>query len=53
MHFAALGRAFQADRRGFRPIEGGPEGGGSVLWIVAIKSSTKARADGLAALPLA
>jgi hypothetical protein len=28
--FASLGRAFQADSRGFSPIEGGPEGGGSV-----------------------
>ena len=30
MHFASLGRAFQADGRGFSPIEGGLEGGGSV-----------------------
>ena len=29
-HFASLGRAFQADGRGFSPIEGGLEGGGSV-----------------------
>jgi hypothetical protein len=29
MHVASLGRAFQADRRGFRPIEGGLEGGRS------------------------
>jgi len=29
-HFALLGRAFQADGRGFSPIEGGLEGGGSV-----------------------
>jgi hypothetical protein len=28
--FASLGRAFQADGRGFSPIEGGLEGGGSV-----------------------
>src|SRR5260370_165214 len=27
-HFALLGRAFQADGRGFSPIEGGLEGGG-------------------------
>jgi hypothetical protein len=27
---ASLGRAFQADGRGFSPIEGGLEGGGSV-----------------------
>jgi len=30
MHFASLARAFQADGRGFSPIEGGLEGGGSV-----------------------
>jgi hypothetical protein len=30
MHFASLGKAFQADGRGFSPIEGGLEGGGSV-----------------------
>jgi hypothetical protein len=30
MHSASLGRAFQADGRGFSPIEGGLEGGGSV-----------------------
>jgi hypothetical protein len=30
LHFASLGRAFQADGRGFSPIEGGQEGGGSV-----------------------
>ena len=29
MHFASLGRAFQADGRGFSPIEGGLEGCGS------------------------
>jgi hypothetical protein len=29
-HFASLGRAFQADGRGFSPIEGGLESGGSV-----------------------
>jgi hypothetical protein len=30
MHFASLGRAFHADGRGFSPIEGGLDGGGSV-----------------------
>jgi hypothetical protein len=30
MRFASLGRAFQADGRGFSAIEGGLEGGGSV-----------------------
>jgi hypothetical protein len=30
MRFASLGRAFQADGRGFSPIEGGLEGDGSV-----------------------
>jgi hypothetical protein len=29
---ASLGRAFQVDGRGFSPIEGGLEGGGSVSW---------------------
>jgi len=35
--FASLGRAFQADGRGFAPIEGGLEGGGSVSRSAAIK----------------
>jgi hypothetical protein len=30
LHFASLGRAFQADGRGFSPIEGGLEGAYSV-----------------------
>ena len=30
INVASLGRAFQADDRGFSPIEGGLEGGGSV-----------------------
>jgi hypothetical protein len=30
IHFASLGRAFQADGRGLSPIEGGLEGGGSI-----------------------
>jgi hypothetical protein len=30
VHFASLGRTFYADVRGFSPIDGGLEGGGSV-----------------------
>jgi hypothetical protein len=37
MQFASLGRAFQADGRGFSPIEGGREGGGSVSRSTEIK----------------
>ena len=32
MHFAAHGKAFQADGRGFSLIDAGLEGGGSVSW---------------------
>jgi len=42
VHFASLGRAFRADGRGFSPIEGGLEGGGSAL---ELGSLTRLMAD--------
>src|ERR1700704_7077014 len=40
VHFASLGRAFQADSSGFSPIEGGLAGGGAVSW----RASSRERA---------